>query len=291
MTAISSNIGRDQNFSSSFPVALTIAGSDSGGGAGIQADLRTFFAFHVHGLSVVTAVTAQNPQQVKHVMPVPAEMVVAQIEAVAEAFTIRAVKTGMLAQLPVIEQLYRHWPHLFGDTPLVVDPVMVSTSGSALLDASAIEMLKEFITMHATLVTPNLPEAEVLIGRELDGLEAIRASVPLFRALAHNVLIKGGHAADIDEVRDILITPRHVYCIATPRLACQDTHGTGCTLSAAVAASIALGHNLLDAVLMSRRFLHFALDNQKRFGPETYGFFPRLPLTGIGAHVTLSQWE
>jgi hydroxymethylpyrimidine/phosphomethylpyrimidine kinase len=244
--------------SSSLRVGLTVAGSDSGGGAGIQADLKTFQAFGVFGTSVLTAITAQDTTGVRGVHPVPLEMVRAQLDAVAEDLRPAAVKTGMLATTALVETvadgLMDH-----GLTPYVMDPVMVATSGARLLDTEATEALVRRLLPLATLITPNLEEARILTGLPVLGesgqREAARALVELGAGAA---LVKGGHS-DGAEVVDLLWDGREERSWRHPRIVTRHTHGTGCTLSAAIAAGLARGLPLFDAVDQGLRYVVAAI--------------------------------
>ena len=214
--------------------ALTIAGSDSGGGAGIQADLKAFAANGVHGLSALAALTAQHTRGVTAVHVPPVEFLEAQIDACFEDFDIRAVKLGMLASAGVIEAvaraLERHRP-----PQVVVDPVMVATSGARLLEEDALHALRTRLLPLATVATPNLPEAELLLGRKIPDLEAMAEAAAALRALgASAVLLKGGHLQGGGEVVDILADAEGELRTAHPRLA-LDAHGTGCTLASTAA--------------------------------------------------------
>jgi hydroxymethylpyrimidine/phosphomethylpyrimidine kinase len=241
------------------PIALTIAGSDSSGGAGIQADLKTFSALGVYGASVVTALTAQNTRGVDAVMAVPPDFVAVQIRSVATDLAVTATKTGMLASranvLAVAAAIAEHRL-----TPLVVDPVMVATSGASLLDDDAVEAIRARLIPLATLVTPNLAEAARLLGRPIaTDTAAQRAQAEALLALgAEAVLVKGGHA-EADEAIDMLATRNGVVAISLPRLATRHTHGTGCTLAAAITALLATGAPLADAVKRGKRYLWEAL--------------------------------
>ncbi|WP_378943360.1 bifunctional hydroxymethylpyrimidine kinase/phosphomethylpyrimidine kinase [Paracoccus sp. R86501] len=239
-------------------IALTIAGSDSGGGAGIQADLKTFSALGVYGASVVTALTAQNTRTVSMVAPTSAAMITAQMDAVFDDLDIRAVKLGMLGGVDAIRAVAEG---LRGcDLPIVLDPVMVAKSGDALLDDSAIGALRDMLLPRATLLTPNLPEAARLTGtptartrdQRLDQAQALMGMG------AQAVLMKGGHAEGA-ECLDLLMTPGGVVELTAPRHPTRNTHGTGCTLSAAIAAGMAQGLPLPDAVAMAHRYLQGAI--------------------------------
>lgn len=228
-------------------VALTIAGSDSGGGAGIQADLKTFHAFGVFGTSAVTAITAQNTMTVSAVHTVPLEVVGAQIDAVVDDLDPAATKTGMLATAALVvlvaRAITRHRLERF-----VLDPVMVATSGDSLLDKDAEEALVRELLPQAELITPNLHEACILTGREITTLADMRwAARELVRMGARAALVKGGHLTE-DKAVDVLWDGRVERTWSRPRLPAMNTHGTGCTLSAGVTASLALGVSLQDAV-------------------------------------------
>ena len=241
-------------------IALTIAGSDSSGGAGIQADLKTFSAFGVYGASVITALTAQNTRGVSGIQPTPPVFITAQIDAVAADLRIGAVKTGMLATAAAVEAvaagIIRHKL-----TPLIVDPVMIATSGDVLIDEAAVEALCARLIPHATLITPNLPEAGRLLGLPIaqTALEmGFQAHELQNRFKVPNVLIKGGHGTDPEAV-DILLAGDSITRLSLPRLNVRNTHGTGCTLSAAIAALLALGVPLIEAVTRAKSFVWHAL--------------------------------
>jgi hydroxymethylpyrimidine/phosphomethylpyrimidine kinase len=241
------------------PIALTIAGSDSSGGAGIQADLKTFSAFAVYGASVLTALTAQNTQGVSAVEAVPPSFVVAQMEAVLSDLDVGAIKTGMLANAAIVEAVarrLRQGPQL----PLVVDPVMVATSGDVLLEPDAVAAVKRELFPLALLVTPNLPEAARLLDTDeaADEAEAIAQARALLGFGCRAVLLKGGHGGGPAAV-DILCDASGAESISRPRLAVRNTHGTGCTLSAAVAALLAGGVALREAVERAKAFVWHAL--------------------------------
>ena len=241
------------------PIALTIAGSDSSGGAGIQADLKTFTALGVYGASVLTALTAQNTRGVTGVHAVPAAFIVAQIDAVMGDLAVGAIKTGMLATRETVEtvaaelRLHRH-------LPLVVDPVMVATSGDTLLAPDAIAAVRQSLLPLAEVITPNLPEAARLLdttpaGRESEMIEQGRA---LLAFGPRAVLIKGGHGEGADAV-DLLIEASGTTRFARPRIATHNTHGTGCTLAAAITALRASGVPLVEAVGGAKAFVWEAL--------------------------------
>jgi hydroxymethylpyrimidine/phosphomethylpyrimidine kinase len=265
-------------------VALTIAGSDSGGGAGIQADLKTFAAHGVYGTTALTAVTAQNTVAVTGMEEISPSLVGLQIDAVVSDIGIDAAKTGMLSSRPIIEvvaeKLEEH-----AIERVVVDPVMVAKSGARLLLPEAAEVLIERLLPLAYLVTPNLPEAETLVGFALDDTEAIeRAGKRLVEMGARAALIKGGHGGG-DESVDVLFSAGRIRRYRAPRIATTSTHGTGCTFSAAIAAGLARGADLERAVEDAKLYLtaalargipigrghgpvdHFALGGPDRRGP------------------------
>jgi hydroxymethylpyrimidine kinase/phosphomethylpyrimidine kinase len=255
------------------PVALTVAGSDSGGGAGVQADLQTFAAHDVHGTSAVTAVTAQHTRGVESTHVLPAEEVAAQVDAVTDDFAVGAVKTGMLATADVVRTTHDRLAAL--ETPVVVDPVMVATSGDRLLDRAA-ERAYDDLLGDATLATPNVDEAEVLADRDVDTVADARdAALAIQDTGVDAVLVTGGHLHDgeserhDDVVADVLATADDVYTFEHPRVADAATHGSGCTLSAAIAAKLAhatTGESaspdtgaLVDAVDVATDFLERAV--------------------------------
>lgn len=241
------------------PVALTIAGSDSGGGAGIQADLKTFSALGVFGTSVLTAVTAQSTRGVSAVETLSPAIVAAQIDAVLGDFAVGGIKIGMVSSVPVIraiaERLRAHGRRA------VVDPVMVATSGDRLMDEDAMGALQDELLPLAEVLTPNLPEAALLLGEPLaESEEAQRAQALRLRALGPRaVLVKGGHRQGAESV-DLFLSEAGELRLALPRVDTKNDHGTGCTLAAAIAAGLARGLALEDAVREARLFLQGALE-------------------------------
>lgn len=246
-------------------VALTIAGSDSGGGAGIQADLKTFQALGVYGTSAVTAITAQNTLGVWAVAEVPVEVIGAQIDAVAEDLGVDGAKTGMLSSAEIIRVVadrVRHWG--FQDV-LVVDPVMVAKSGDRLLREDAVQALREELLPLAAVVTPNLPEAEVLLGRSLESDDEIRQAAREIVALGpRSVVMKGGHRSG-DPV-DVFFDGRDFQVFRARRVDTPNTHGTGCTFSAAIAAFLAGGASTGEAVARAKRYLATAIEQAAPMG-------------------------
>jgi hydroxymethylpyrimidine/phosphomethylpyrimidine kinase len=246
-------------------VALTIAGSDSGGGAGIQADLKTFAALGVFGTSALTAITAQNTVGVDAVEVLTPEIVYAQIKSVASDFTISAVKTGMLADAGIVETVAKA-AHDFSLPHLVVDTVMVSKSGHRLLAPEAEAAMRRILLPQAFIVTPNLPEAEVLTGKNISGIEGMKAAARELHALgARYVLVKGGHLAGEKSI-DVFYDGDGFCELDLPRVQTNSTHGTGCTLSAAIAAYLALGLAPLAACRAAKEYLTGALKNAVPLG-------------------------
>jgi hydroxymethylpyrimidine/phosphomethylpyrimidine kinase len=248
------------------PVALTIAGSDSSGGAGIQADLKTFAAQGVYGASVITALTAQNTRGVSGIHPVPADFVTAQIDAVFGDLDVRAVKIGMAAQRATIDAIaagLARWK----PKHVVLDPVMVATSGDRLLAADAVEGLRTKLIPQASLITPNLPEAAALLDEPLAVGEAAikRQGERLLAMGCPAVLIKGGHAQGAESI-DYLITSGGSIALAAPRIATKNTHGTGCSLSSAIAAGLAKGEDLEAAVRQAKDWISAAIAAADRLG-------------------------
>jgi hydroxymethylpyrimidine/phosphomethylpyrimidine kinase len=245
--------------------ALTIAGSDSGGGAGIQADLKTFAALGVYGMSAITAVTAQNTKGVTGSASLSAEFVTAQIEAVAGDIEIHATKTGMLANAAIVEAVAAAVREL--DLPLlVVDPVMMAKSGDRLLDEEGIQALCAELLPQALIVTPNIPEAEILSGRTIGSVEQQRAAaVEIHRISGAAVVVKGGHG-DGDEIVDVLFDGEGFTEIQTVRIATPNTHGTGCTFAAAIAAYLALGRSLHEAVVEAQSYVSGAIEHALPLG-------------------------
>jgi hydroxymethylpyrimidine/phosphomethylpyrimidine kinase len=240
-------------------VALTIAGSDSGGGAGIQADLHTFAAHGLHGTSAITAITAQNSRGVVAWSAVDPALVAAQIDAVASDMAVAGAKTGMLATVAVIsavaEAIRRN-----AIGPLVVDPVMVARSGDRLLDPSAEKAYVELLFPLATVLTPNLLEAEVLLGYAVRDPEGMRRAARDLHALGPRaVLVKGGGLAASPNALDVLFDGERLHEISAPRVDTENTHGTGCTLSAAIASRLALGDGVAAAVRGAKSYLTEAL--------------------------------
>ena len=248
------------------PVALTIAGSDSGGGAGIQADLRTF-AFHlVHGTSALTCVTAQNTLGVTRVDALSPESVIAQIEAIASDIGIQAAKTGMLLNQSIIAAVADQIAAI-GLSNLVVDPVMVSRTGVPLIDEAAIATLRDRLVPLAAILTPNRYEAQILSRREIITLDDMQQAAQTIRSLgAKAVLVKGGGMGGNLRGVDVWFDGDRMETLRTETVNTTDTHGTGCTLSAAIAANLAIGQDGLTAVKNAKRYVTSALQHALRIG-------------------------
>lgn len=270
----------NQHFSAQYPRLLSIAGSDSGGGAGIQADLKTFSALGCYGMSAITALTAQNTTGVRAIHGVPAQMLREQIDAVVEDIGVDAVKIGMLHSTDIVqtvaEAIDRH-----ALAHVVLDPVMVATSGAVLIDNPAIAALVRELFARAVLVTPNLDEASLLVGRSLKSEHDMEAAAhELLEKGAPAVLLKGGHLAG-DGVSDLLMTQNGApHWMRAARIHTANTHGTGCTLSSAIAAHLALGMSLLEAVEAARQYVRGALAAGATVrtgagsGPLNHGYAP-----------------
>jgi hydroxymethylpyrimidine/phosphomethylpyrimidine kinase len=247
------------------PRALTIAGSDSGGGAGIQADLKTFSAFGVYGASAITAITAQNTVGVFAIHDVPAGVVAAQIDAVLDDIGADAAKTGMLSSPEIIETVADRL-RAHGVTALVVDPVMVAKSGDRLLREDAVRSLRELLLPLAAVVTPNAPEASVLAGIEVVDAASAREAARRIHALGPRlVVVKGGHL-DGATSDDLVFDGRNFEVLSGRRVATRHTHGTGCTFSAAIAACLARGLEPMDAAREARVYLQGAIENAEPLG-------------------------
>lgn len=244
--------------------ALTIAGSDSGGGAGIQADLKTFSAHHVYGMSVITAVTAQNTMEVRSIQTIHTNIIADQMAAVFEDITVDAVKIGMLGSSEVIEtvadqlKIYKH-------NSIVLDPVMIAKSGDRLLSEDAITTLKTKLLPLATLITPNLPEAEALTGLTIETKhDMYTACQTLHQFGANNVLLKGGHS--LGNPNDLFYDGENFHWLKAERIPTKNTHGTGCTLSSAIAANLANGLMLKDSIEAAKIYITEAIRHSFSLG-------------------------
>jgi hydroxymethylpyrimidine/phosphomethylpyrimidine kinase len=238
-----------------YPRVLSIAGSDSGGGAGIQADLKTFSALGCYGMTAITAITAQNTQGVRAIHGIPPDILAAQIDAVIEDIGADAVKIGML-HAPEIVRVVAQAIRRHQLRQVVLDPVMVATSGDRLIAQETVAVLVQELFPLATVITPNLDEAELLLGHKIGGIAALEPAARELLALGtQNVLLKGGHLKG-DEVVDLLLLPgQDPVRLASPRIASRNVHGTGCTLSSAIAAHLATGHHLEEAVRLARAYI------------------------------------
>ncbi len=248
------------------PVALTIAGSDSGGGAGIQADLKTFLSLGVHGTSAITAVTAQNTLGVQAVYALPAEIVIEQVRSVASDMTIRSVKTGMLYNTDIIDAVVA----LIKDgliSPPIVDPVFASASGDSLLDPGALTAIRDRLLPLCELLTPNIPEAALLTGNTIETVDQMTTAANSLAAMgARHVLLKGGHLPGSVDAIDILSDGTSAIQIASPRINTVNIHGTGCTLSAAIASFRARGFSLENSVTSAKQFVTRAISEAANWG-------------------------
>ena len=259
------------------PVALTIAGSDSGGGAGIQADLKTFAFLGVHGTSAVTAITAQNTRGVTEILELPPSLVLEQIRVVVEDMGVAAAKTGMLSSAEIIEAVAESVER-FGVTNLVVDPVMVAKGGAKLLRDEAVDALRSRLLPLAAVVTPNLPEAEVLLGRRIETLdERKQAARDMVGLGARAVVVKGGHASG--DAIDVYFDGSGFVELSAPRVETANTHGSGCVFSAAIAAALAREVRPDEAVRQAKAFITRAIVASLEIGG---GHGPVNPAFGLG---------
>jgi hydroxymethylpyrimidine kinase/phosphomethylpyrimidine kinase len=244
---------------SKWPIALTIAGSDSGGGAGIQADLKTFAALGVHGTTAITCVTAQNPRQVRDVQACTPSMVRNQMEAVLKELPPKAAKTGMLYSAAIIRMVAEVFSSR-SNLPLIVDPVMVAGSGAPLLQKTAIHALKNELLPRASLITPNLHEAEILTGGKIADVDGLRqAARRIHQLYGCAALVKGGHLRGLTEAVDFYADGREELLLRAPYIEKVSTHGTGCAYSAAITGYLALGCPLGHAVQMGKQFISQAI--------------------------------
>jgi hydroxymethylpyrimidine/phosphomethylpyrimidine kinase len=258
------------------PVALTIAGSDSGGGAGIQADLKTFAALGVFGVSAITALTAQNTATVAAVHVPPPEFVDTEITTVLADFDVRAVKTGMLADRRIVDTVGRRAAR--GDLPnLVVDPVLVTSSGHPLMEVGAERAYVTAIFPHALVITPNMREAALLVGRAVTTVDdMVAAALALHQTGPKYVIVKGGHLSDADDAVDVVFDGNDVTMLRAPRVQSTNNHGTGCTFASAVAAHLALGDDVLTAARRAKDFVTTAIAGSAawRLGKSQAGHGP-----------------
>lgn len=244
---------------------LTIAGSDSGGGAGIQADLKTFSALGIFGTSVITAITAQNLSGVSAVQAISPEVVQKQMQAVLEGFPIKAIKTGMLFSAEIIEVIAQTLSN-YQTIPLVIDPVFAATSGSKLIRDDAVRHLQEKLFPLAKLITPNIPEAEILLGEKLTNLPDLeQAAQNFFERFNVPVLMKGGHLTDI--AVDTLVDAEGMELFESKLVSGVNNHGSGCTLASAITAALAKGESLRQAVKIAKTYITEALKNSLQLSP------------------------
>ena len=243
---------------------LTIAGSDSSGGAGIQADLKTFSAHGVYGMSVITAVTAQNTQGVLAVQDISAELIGKQIEAIFEDIRVDGLKIGMASQISTINTIGEGL-RFYKPSNIVLDPVMVSKSGYHLLQQSAMKALVDILLPLATVVTPNIPEAEVITGTKINSIADMENAARMIHKMGSgNVLVKGGHLEN--EATDILFDGNNFIYLKSSRIDTKNTHGTGCTLSAAIASNLATGCPIQEAVTKAKEYITVAIENSLSIG-------------------------
>lgn len=246
--------------------ALTIAGSDSGGGAGIQADLKTFQELEVFGMSALTAVTAQNTLGVHAVYPMTADAVVKQIQAIGDDIGADAVKTGMLFNAEIIEAVAANLSAYKWEN-VVVDPVMIAKGGASLLQTEAVTAMKQYLLPISRVITPNIPEAEVLTGMSIQTIEQKREAAKRLHDLGvKNIIIKGGHDGNQSESVDLLFDGKAFYTFTSKRIPTKNTHGTGCTFSAALTAQLAKGLTVYDAVNVAKKFIQAAIEDQLEIG-------------------------
>lgn len=274
-------------------IALTIAGSDSGGGAGIQADLKTFQELGTFGTSVLTAVTAQNTLGVQGVYPVPLEGILQQLSSVFSDLRPHALKTGMLYSAEIVTALTEKLQEWGGGVPVICDPVMIAKGGMSLLKQEAQDAIRVHLFPLCTLVTPNVPEAEVLTGFTIRTVaDMVRAGRELQQLGAENVLVKGGHMEG-ERALDVLVTPEEVLLFHSPRIDTKETHGTGCTYSAAITANLAKGMDLTSAIHAGKAFVHAAIAHPLHLGgghgPTNHHAFQAA--ADPFAVVTKEQWE
>ncbi len=256
----------------SLPVALTIAGSDSGGGAGIQADLKTFQALSCYGTTAITAITCQNTTGVSAVQAIDPDIVAGQIRDVLVDLPVKAAKTGMLFSRDIMDAVRNTWKKYAEKQALIVDPVMVASSGDRLLEPDAEDALIEFLN-EATLITPNLPEAEVILNQSICSLDEMKAAAEkLYEQTGAAVLLKGGHrlseSSNNKKVTDVFFNG-DAKLLEYPLHPEKNTHGTGCTLSAGIAAGMARDMSMVDAVTLAREFIDGAIKNAPGLGAGT----------------------
>lgn len=255
------------NMKKDFPIILTIAGSDSGGGAGVQADLKTFSSLATFGTTVFTCLTAQNPDGVSGISEISPDFVSVQLKAVAGYFPVKAAKTGMLYSANIIQTVSEFF-YENPDIQLVIDPVMVATSGAKLLKDDAIQSLTNDLLPLAKLITPNLDEASLLLGENINQYDQlVPMAEKLFQKYKVPFLLKGGHLPNAKEATDVLFDGKSSYVFSKPFLKGKNTHGTGCTYSAAITSFLAHGKSLPEAVGSAKEYLHLTLEDEIKTGP------------------------
>lgn len=249
-----------------FPQAVTIAGSDSGGGAGIQADIKTFQERRVFGMSAITAITAQNTMGVQAIHPVPVEILASQLDALNDDFTITAVKTGMLVDVATIDMVVSKFRN-FSWGALIVDPVMIAKGGAPLVSEDAITTIREKLLPLASIVTPNIPEAEVLAEMSIETSTQMETAAKRIRKLGvPTVIIKGGHSQDSEESRDYVLDGDISFWLDAKRIETTQTHGTGCTFSACITAELAKGASTEYAIRTAKAFITSAISQPLGIG-------------------------
>lgn len=251
---------------SKIPVVLTIAGSDSGSGAGIQADLKTFSSLGVYGTSAITVVTAQNTQGVRDVSTLDLSMISSQIDCIVEDFDLKAIKTGML-YTPDIVKIISDKAKEYKWEKLIVDPVMVASSGDTLLKAEAISEYKNSLIPMSFAITPNIPELATLVGEKIISMNNVNNACMQIRKLgANNIIVKGGHDNNKKDSIDVLYSEDSFYKYSLPRLKSKNNHGTGCTFAAAFTANIALGKNIKQSFINAKYYVWNAMSNDLLLG-------------------------
>ncbi|AFS78779.1 phosphomethylpyrimidine kinase ThiD [Gottschalkia acidurici 9a] len=261
---------------------LTIAGSDCSGGAGIQADLKTFSAHGVYGMSVITAITVQNTQGVFGIQDITDDIIEGQIKVIFEDIEVDAVKVGMVSKVPTIKAISKKLRE-YNPSNIVIDPVMISKSGFDLLSPEAKKALIENLLPIATVVTPNLPEATAITGMEINNIQDMKKAAKIMHSFGcKNVLIKGGHLED--DATDILFDGNEFYLFHGERIDTKNTHGTGCTLSSSIASNLALGHDIISSVRNAKSYISLAIEHSldigKGVGPTNH-FYSLYKKAGI----------
>lgn len=260
--------------------ALTIAGSDSGGGAGIQADLKTFTAFGVYGTSAITAITAQNTIGVQGIFELPVDIIIEQIKSIMSDMGTDAAKTGMLSSPEIVNAVAESIVK-FNIPNIVVDPVMVAKSGEALLSENARTVVKENLLPLATVITPNLFEAEAILGQSIKTVDDMKsAAIDLKKIGCNWVVVKGGHLTGGKEAIDVVYNGSNFHLLSSPFIQTQNTHGTGCTFSSAIASGLAQGHDPLSSIKKAKEYITKAIENNPKIGN---GHGPTNHLTGVSS--------